>query len=46
MASRLKTPVTRLGWHKYYAKRFDQTQDPVAAHLALWHLTLHLAFGD
>jgi hypothetical protein len=38
--------MNRMGWHKYYADRFNKTQDPVAAHLACWHLMLHLALGD
>ena len=40
----------RLGWHRFYAKRFDtcvrQGKDPrQAEHLSLWYLILHLADG-
>ena len=37
-------PVTRMGWHKHYAKIFDKTGRHTAEHLALWYLMLHLAF--
>lgn len=41
---RLKaSPTTRLGWHEYYAARFNKTLDPQAAHLAMWYLFLHLS---
>jgi hypothetical protein len=35
-------PVTRMGWHKHYAGRFNKTQHQDAAHLAIWYLLLHL----
>ena len=41
---RKATPVNRLGWHKFYAARFNKMQRPDAAHLAMWYLFLHLAF--
>lgn len=39
-------PVTRLGWHRHYAREFNRTGRPAAATLATWHLLLHLALGD
>jgi hypothetical protein len=36
----------RLGWYKHYAERFNKTQHPDAAHLAMWYLLLHLALGE
>lgn len=39
---RKSAPVTRIGWHKHYASRFNKTQHPHAEHLALWYLILHL----
>jgi len=39
-------PCTRLGWHRYYDKRFDKTGSQQAEQLACWYLLLHLAFGD
>ena len=35
-----------LGWHKYYAERFNKTGRPDCAHLAIWYLLLHLALGE
>ncbi len=37
-------PCDRLGWHKFYAKRFNKTGHPHAEWLANWYLFLHLAF--
>ncbi len=37
-------PVTRIGWHRHYAKVFDKTGRHTAEHLAIWYLLLHLAF--
>lgn len=39
-------PVTRMGWHKHYAKKFNKTQHKDTAHLALWYLILHLGLGE
>ena len=39
-------PSTRLGWHLWYARVFNRTNDPQAAHLSCWYLNLYLAFGD
>jgi len=33
------------GWHKHYAEVFNKTGRSDAAHLAMWYLLLHLAFG-
>lgn len=41
-----KMPVSRIGWHEYYAARFNKTESPDALHLALWYYLLHLAFGE
>lgn len=40
------SPVTRMGWHKHYASRYNKTLDPQAEHLALWYLILHLGLGS
>lgn len=37
-------PVTRIGWHKHYAKIFNKTGRHTAEHLAIWYQFLHLAF--
>jgi hypothetical protein len=39
-------PCDRLGWHKFYAKRFNKTGNHQAEHLANWYLILHLAFDE
>ena len=39
-----KAPASRIGWHNYYAKRFNKTKSPQAAQMALWYQLLHLAF--
>lgn len=39
-------PSTNLGWHDYYVRRFNLTQNPDAAYLACLYLMFHLAFGD
>ena len=35
-----------LGWHKHYAEVHNKTQTFDSAHLAMWYLLLHLAFGE
>jgi hypothetical protein len=35
-----------LGWHKHYAQVHNKTQTFDSAHLAMWYLLLHLAFGE
>lgn len=32
----------RLGWHQFYADRFNKNESPQAEQLALWYLFLHL----
>lgn len=32
-----------LGWHAYYADRFNKTLDKQAETLACWYLLLHLS---
>ena len=40
-------PSTRIGWHSYYAQRYNRTGNPDAAVMACWYYPLHLAFdGD
>lgn len=40
-------PATRLGWHSYYAQRYNRAGNPDAAVMACWYYLLHLAFdGD
>lgn len=36
----------RLGWHKFYAARFNKTGSWQAEQLSLWYLFLHLAFDE
>lgn len=36
----------RLGWHHYYASRFNKTQCWQAEQLACWYLFLHLSDFD
>lgn len=36
------TPITRIGWHRYYVKRFNKTELPEAEQMACWYLLLHL----
>lgn len=43
---RRPTPTTRRGWANYYAARFNKTEDPAAAHLAMWYDLLALAFDE
>jgi hypothetical protein len=42
IASLAKYPTTRLGWHKYYAKRHNMNGNGQSLHLSLWYLLLHL----
>lgn len=37
---------TNAGWHGYYVGRFNKTQHPDAAHLAMYHLLLALRDGE
>jgi len=39
-----KPPITRLGWHKHFAKRYDANPKETTAQMSLWYLILHLAF--
>ena len=39
-------PVTRLGWHEYYANKFNKSLQPDTEHLAIWYQFLHLAFDQ
>ena len=40
-------PTTLIGWHSYYAQRYNRTGDPEDADMACWYYLLHLAFdGD
>lgn len=39
-----KSPMSRLGWHRHYAKRFDKTEREDSAHMALFYFVLYLAF--
>lgn len=41
-----KYPNSRLGWHDYYAKTFNQTESESSATLALWFYINYLAFGE
>lgn len=41
-----KMPVSRIGWHEYYADRFNKTGSAQALHLAMWYQLLHLAFDE
>lgn len=36
-------PTSHLGWHLYYVKRFNKTEHPDAAYLALVYLNFHYA---
>jgi hypothetical protein len=36
------TPVTRIGWHEHYVKRFNKTGSSGAEQMACWYLLLHL----
>ena len=45
-AALAKMPMTRIGWHEYYADRFNKTGSAQALHLAMWYQLLHLAFGE
>lgn len=46
MAHKTRYPASRMGWHKFYAARFDKTQCPQAEHLACWYLLLFLSLGE
>jgi hypothetical protein len=35
-------PTSYLGWHRYYVNRFNKTEHPDAAFLAMVYLFLHL----
>lgn len=34
------------GWYKHYAEVHNKTQTFNSAHLAMWYLLVHLAFGE
>lgn len=34
------------GWYKHYAEVHNKTQTFDSAHLAMWYLLAHLAFGE
>lgn len=34
------------GWYKHYAEVHNKTQTFDSAHLAMWYLLVHLAFGE
>lgn len=42
---RKSTPMSndRMGWHQFYADRFNKTGSTQAEQLACWYLFLHLA---
>jgi len=42
----MQWPCTRLGWHNYYAKRFNKIGSQQAEQLACWYLLLYLELGD
>lgn len=42
----MKAPMTRMGLHNHYARRFTRTKSEKAAQLALWYLVLHIEFGE
>lgn len=46
MKRQTKLPASndRLGWHKFYAERFNKTGSWQAEQLSMWYLFLHLAF--
>lgn len=46
LTTRRPSPVTRTGWFRHYAGRFNKTQDPQAAVMAMWYLLMALAEGD
>jgi hypothetical protein len=39
-------PVTRLDWHRFYAKRFDRTGIEHAATMAVWYFLLSIALTE
>lgn len=39
-------PVTHIGWHVYYVKRFNKNLHPDAAYLAMLYLFFHLAYNE
>lgn len=39
-----KLPNTRIGWHRYFATKFNKNENPRTAQMSLWYLFLHLAF--
>ena len=41
-----KYPNTRMGWHRFFAERFNKTGRASSEHLALWFFLLHEAFGE
>lgn len=41
-----KYPNSRMGWHKWYADRFNKTGSKFAEQLAIWFFLLHEAFGE
>lgn len=41
-----RLPSNAWGWHRYYVSRFNKTEHPDAAYLAMLNLFFHLAFGD
>lgn len=40
----LKAPLSRLGWHEFYATAYNRHRREDCAVLAMWYLFLHLAF--
>lgn len=43
---RTARPLSRGGWATYYATRFNKTEDPYAAIMAMWYLFMELAEAD
>jgi len=39
-------PCSNLGWHDHYVRRFNKTEHPDAAYLAMVYLFLHLRDQD
>ena len=39
-------PNTNWGWYRYYSARFNKTEHPDTAYLAMLYLYAHLALGD
>jgi len=43
---KLPKSTDRLGWREYYRRRFNTTQDPQAAVMAMWYDFLLLFYGE